>query len=197
MTAALQKMLDAQKKSLTRSQKSMAQKLSKASRYALAGCWINKGWQEQALANLMFVRQNPKGSFLMAMFMVDLGCQGVKDVNIITDLRAQDVQSLLEEALPDGDRVESGVAMAILVKALGFAATFEFEPHKEYIVGAALLRGLQPDARALQTVVVGDGKGKPVYYYGAEEDEATVKADRAKLDAACGPRGYRVKEIPA
>lgn len=190
----LEKILAKHKSKLSRKQKTLAQKLSKATRYELAGCWINAGWQEQALANLVFARKTPAG-FVLSMLMVDLGCQGVRDVNILMGLTPTQVEEVLAEALPEGERVDVGVAMAILIKALGFAAKFEFEPHPQYIVAAAFLRGLEPDARALQTVVVGDGKGKPVYYYGLFESEEESKAVRAKLDALCGPRGYRTRDM--
>lgn len=168
---------------MTRKQKLSAQQLAKASRYQWHGCLMNKGWQEQLLANMLLARALPGGEFAVMVVLVDLGCMGLKGVVVRPKVSAKELGEFVREALPEPEPCEPGLCMAILESAVEFGGRWGFWPDGEFFVAQAMCPRVDPEPFA-KRVRCGDEQGRPVYIQGPEDDAeailAQLKATRGK-----------------
>lgn len=160
-------------------------------------CYVTKGWDDEAKKRLHCVvvtHELDDTSLLPSAFLVDLGCEGVKDAFPMVPVPAGEgmerVLEKLSEWFPVGfQQVPPHVATAIVVRARGHADKlgFELSPRVERVFAVL------DDSEFVSTVEVPLGRnGKPVYAPEPDEDTRPVIQ---KLAKALGPDGF-VVELP-
>jgi hypothetical protein len=157
-------------------------------RLPLVGCFVNQAWRERHMASLIVFRDLGRGKLVVASALVDLGCLGVKDAWLRTDMEFMEYESALRRlrSLDDpGVPCEPELAVGILVAGKSYAAELGFEPHREWERVLQVLGPPSEDA-TLSEIPCGEG-GKPLYIAGPDDN---VPAVIGMLERRLGPDGF-------
>jgi hypothetical protein len=131
-------------------------------------------WQ-RGLGSLAIARQEPDGGLVVAVFLVDVHCLGVK--NALWHTMTPAGFEKLVEKLEVHDTM-GAIAPECLTKivqgAVAYARSFGFAPHPDYRHAAMLLEGIDP-ATCPQDFTFGRD-GKPFYVKGPNESNAQAEA---------------------
>jgi len=89
----------------------------------LEACYINAGWQENGLASIHLVRENPQRGFALACFLIDLWCAGFKDAWGQLNLLHDDIDRHVDRAEERFElvRIEPDAARHLVAGAIRFA----------------------------------------------------------------------------
>ena len=109
--------------------------IRRARSYPIHECLINEEWQEQSMAQILVARRQSEGMVLFGVYVVDLGCLGVKDAfakgNVpMSEYRDGIRHRLVEES--GAKRCPVELAHQIVYGALDYADALDFEPHKDF-----------------------------------------------------------------
>lgn len=143
---------------------------------------------DEGICNIIVLRQQPSGNYVMGVFLVDLFCLGIKDtffrfgiswnefVENFLEVYNADI-NILEETSPQN-------AQGIIKNSLEYAATLGISPHKEF----KLTQYILDDMKIVKSVQV-ERPEKPVY--------ASLRADYnplviAALNKSIGEGNYDV-----
>jgi hypothetical protein len=151
---------------------------------------ISRGWEQPAqLVQILVARRSPLGQIACGLFLVDLGCLGVKNAfGRLFDSEAdyrRELRDELEESRPHV-RGDLNLAAKIIREAIAYARDLGFEPHRDYRPASVVLSGADPDACPAKIPLGGDD-GKPFYIAGPY-DHARAIVD--KLIRRLGPDGF-------
>ena len=157
-------------------------------RLPLMGCFVNCGWRERHMASILVFRDRGQGRLVTAGVLVDLGCLGLKDAWVRTDMDFMEYEELVEHmrGLDDpGEPCEVELAAAILLAGKAYAAELGFQPHPEW---ERVLQVLGPPAAdaVLPEVPCGED-GKPLFIAGPDDDAEAIVG---KLERRLGPDGF-------
>jgi len=157
-------------------------------RLPLVGCFVNRGWRERHMASVMVFRDRGQGRLVMAGVLVDLGCLGVKDAWVRTDMDFMEYEELVAHMRgfeDPGESCEVELAVAILLAGRAYASSLGFEPHNE---SERVLQVLgSPSADAVLPEVPCGEDGKPLYIAGPDDD---VEHILGTLEQRLGPEGF-------
>ena len=170
----------------------MSKKRSKATvskvDWPLFECWISESWQEpEAITQILVARRAASTQVAYALFLVDLGCLGIKNADAATT-STPEYEELRETMLATQPLVLCSLDLAAKVvhEAIRYARGLGFKPHKDARKALKLLRDAQPE-RVDVPILLGDGTGKPFYVAGPFDNAKWVLH---KLDQAVGPGNY-------
>jgi len=166
-------------------------KLARAARYPRGQCWISRGWVEAGIASVTISRRRvDDGSLVAVMFLVDLGCLGVKDVALHNNARPATVTELVESA-PDGaEPIPFDDAARLIETAVAWAAHCGFAPVPEFEFARLIYADADPNASTLE---VECGKnGRPFYSSGPNDDVGLIVG---VLEERFGPDGFELVHI--
>ena len=112
---------------------------------------------------VMLARGTPRDGFVVAGFLLDIYCLGVKNAFLHTSLDESDVRDMIaavEQAAPL-QPVEPGYARKLLHEAVAYARSIGIQPHKDFAAGEVLFGDVVADAGNV-TFQFGF-EGKPLY----------------------------------
>jgi len=99
-------------------------------------CLIRDNWEESKFSPVLISRQKANGAIIMASYIVDMKCLGVKNTFFGYDLSPIRYRETIKEM---GDSmevnfvpIESTLAHNIIYGAVEFAEDCGFEPHKDF-----------------------------------------------------------------
>jgi hypothetical protein len=160
-----------------------------------AGDWplhevlLSKEWdQEGGLVQIMIARRSNLGQIAIGVFLVDLGCLGVKNAfgrlfNSHTEYQAQRRRFLSSEPIVPADL---NLAAKIIQEGIAYARRFGFEPHPDYGEAMWILGNAEPTA-CPDPIPLGDSEGKPLFVAGPYDNVSKIMA---RLTKAVGPDGF-------
>jgi len=153
-----------------------------AATWPLYECWINKNWQDVeltgggGLAEIIVARRSPSGQIGAAVFVVDLGCLGVKNAYarvFPSESAYADFFEHLDQASPLG-KADLNLVARVIEEGIAYAKRFGFRPSQGYYEAVPFLAGAKP---AESHVVVPLGRdGKPFYVSGPSDNPKQVIA---------------------
>ncbi len=160
--------------------------------FPLYGCWIADDYETEGLSPVFVVRQRPdNGRLVIASFMCDILCLGVKDVIFEQNADENRLDFMLD--MQPQDMVEASYEHArdVILGSVKYAASIGFLPH----VGYAQAQGtIEPD-KPFRYDERGFGmEGKPFYYAGPDDNYGAVFATleqnvgKGKFDYVLDPR---------
>jgi hypothetical protein len=169
--------------------KSYRNEIKAASGWPLHECLISENWKEPGeLVQILLARQSPTTAEIgVSLFLVDLGCLGVKDaMTRVFRTRAEYERDLRLNVMARGSFVACtpDLVARILREGIEYARKLGFKPNPDYH-DAVLLVGGDPDASD-ETVPLGKD-GQPFFVSGPFDDPVQVMR---KLDKAVGPGNY-------
>jgi len=151
---------------------SLTGKMTAAVKFPIHGCYISAACVDgRGMGPVMFVREKSPGQFVMAVFLIDSLCLGVK--NAMAAYRTRSELSEMLERMQEHGKFESvtpGVARGYVESAIAYAAALGFKPHDDY-------RKIEPIWGAVEPEPIPEhyqfGKdGRPVFIAGPGDDEA-------------------------
>ena len=150
---------------------------------------VNENWRDfGGLTQLVVSRRaEESGDIVAGVFLVDLGCLGVKN-GFLSFLYPGEYDHLVDGMRETQPMVacEPDLAAKIVLTGLEYADNLGFKPHPDAVEAFLVLLGA--DASACDELVPhGDGKGRPFYISGPHDN---VKRILATLDRTVGPEGY-------
>jgi hypothetical protein len=134
---------------------------TKARALPIYKCFVNKGWEEAGMADVIVMRRHVNGNVTAGIYLVDLMCLGIKDTfyffnepeEEIFDRFPVDVEVMFDE-------VEYNLAHNIIYAGYDFALDYGIEPNKEFAVTKFILEE-DNDKIPLIDIPVGDEDGLP------------------------------------
>lgn len=153
-------------------------------------CWISQDWQDpNEITQILVARRAGSGQVAYAIFLVDLGCLGIKNADAgVMDSTFEYEQELREVifATQPLEPCSLDLAAKVVHEAIAYARRLGFTPHKDTRKALKLIQDAQPD-RVSDTIPLGDGTGKPFYLAGPFDNVTSVLA---KLDHKVGAGNY-------
>jgi hypothetical protein len=151
-------------------------------------CLLPEEWQDTTqLTQILVSRRGPQGQIAMGLFLVDLGCLGVKDALFQVSQLHQDYKTLRDSVKERQGMISADLNLAakIIREAIAYADSLGFRPHRDYRQAKAMLGDADPDA-CDEEIPLG-WEGKPLYVSGPYDN---VDMIMAKLQRAVGPDGF-------
>jgi len=161
-----------------------------AANWPLRECLISRDWQNPGeIVQAVVARQSEQsGKVAVATFLIDLGCLGVKNANLVIEPSWGSYLSEVRERMTERQamaQTDLDTLAKIIREAIAYAASLGFKPHRDYAEAAQMLAGSDP---AASPVEVTPGKdGRPFFIAGPYDNVAQIIA---KLDKAVGLGNY-------
>ncbi len=173
-------------------QSGLRAELRGAGHWPLEECLITENWDKPGeIVQLVVARKAPDGGIGAAVFLIDLGCLGVKSATVTRwDSRGQYQAELRADlmAMQPMKPIDLNLAAKIVRDAVTYARGLGFSPDKDYYAAALLLEGAEPQ-QAQERVPLGGEDGRPLYIVGAYDNPTAVIA---RLNRAVGEGNYNI-----
>jgi hypothetical protein len=160
-------------------------RLRGAEKWLIVKALVSAVLWDRGIGYLLIARQESEGRLIMAVFLVDVYCLGVKNA-----FWRAGTHEDLEDLIRQTEKVQMMAAitpscLAKIVKgAVEYAQSFGFPPHPDYDHAALLLDGLDPSTCPNQFAFGRDGK--PFYIQGPNESFALATAISQRIQEADG-----------
>jgi hypothetical protein len=159
-----------------------------AAKWPLYECLISRDWEEPGeLVQILVARSSPEGAIGASVFLVDLGCLGVKNAFTRYFLSRGEYEAL-RRSISESQRLKKAdldLAAKIIQEGINYAERLGFKPHPDYYDAAMLLEGADP--AACPTPIPLGVDGKPFFVSGPHDNVPRIMA---KLERAVGPGNY-------
>lgn len=168
---------------------SMAGKMQASSRGEIIYCGICGTITSSGLGQVLIARQGPMRQVGLAVFLIDSGCLGVKDVLAILD-GPDRASKIIEQLENDRDLKPTtpGLARGLVESAVAYAQSLGFEPHADYRK-AAMIWG-EVEAESIEGHYTLGREGKPFYMNGPFEDQARQQHILRTLERTVGEGNF-------
>jgi len=154
-------------------------------------CWERESLFESdgGKGTVVVTRKTPGNQILMAAFLVDVFCLGVKDAHCML-IGEREYRFRLQQLLTHQDlvKVEPACAKKLVVDARDYAETLGFSPHRDYEFAKKILRDIQKE-QCPRTFAFGRN-GKPMYLAGPNDSAQFSRKVIDTLTAKLGTDGF-------
>ena len=166
--------------------------ISGAGSWSLLGCWINENWQNHtSLKQLVIARQNAAGIVGVGLFLIDLGCLGIKDAHSRGFSSEFEFKNELLEAIASTEPIQPcslDFGSKMIQTAIAYARGLGFEPHKDARKAMRLIGEAHPE-NCLDDIPTGGEDGKPFFISGPYDN---VNKVMSTLNRSVGAGNYNV-----
>lgn len=160
-------------------------RLHRAEKWPIIQAMVSSELWDQGLGHLVLAREEPDGGTVLATFLVDVYCLGVKDAFWRAGTR-EDLREILQQL--ERTQPLSPIDPACLVKivqgAVEYARSLGFTPHPDFRHASLLLAGIDP-SECREEFEYGKN-GKPMYIQGPHETPAQIRAILERTKEAGG-----------
>ena len=163
-------------------------RLRHADDYPVEACYLNADWKEQGLARIVVTRSQENGKIMVAAFLVDTFCLGVKNAFSNEGLVRRQIEAqLLPGYYQNGEPTKVGInyVKEIIYGAVDYARGLGFDPHPDFELSRHVL-GSEEIGRT-RNLTFGGPEGKPLYVAGPDDDAAAILR---KLRKGLGENGF-------
>ncbi len=157
-------------------------------------CWVNEGWNEEKLANIVVARQHTNNNCTLGMYLVDLNCLGIKDTQFLFNMPLHEYRELLEElsSRTEIEPIEYTLAHNIVFAGLEYAEDLGFNPHPDFSLTQYIM---EEDTEEIDLIDIECGfQGKPFYMRGPMDSDARAAQIIAQLDRVVGLGNYQIAD---
>jgi hypothetical protein len=167
-----------------------------AAKWPLYECLMTKNWTDvDEIVQILVARRQEDGPIVVASFLVDLGCLGVKDAALASFETAVEYREEYRDILTGSQpmaKADLNLVAKVIREAVAYAHTLGFDPPRDFREAQILLRDADPDA--CPTPVPLGRDGKPYFVAGPYDDPLLIFD---KLTKAVGPENFHyVVPIP-
>jgi hypothetical protein len=159
----------------------------------LGECFINSGWEEADICNVIITRKHVSGNITACCYLVDLGCLGVKRSTHIFNVPFSELEKRFMKN-KDIDISFIGIsyelAHNIIHAGIEYAEEYGFKPCKEYSSITSYF--LEDDTNDIPLIEIrcGGKDGKPIYVNSGFESSVQAKAILSQLEKTAGQGNY-------
>lgn len=156
---------------IRRKLREMARDIEVAKKWPLHECRVSDSFQEHLLSTVLISRARPDGAgYLVAFFLVDLGCLGVKSTHLQLFQNEEHYQEMINDhgAATGFPEVEPGFARRVIEVGHAYGTGLGFAQAPEYETLMAFLHNIEPDDTL--EIQCGGQDGKPVLIPGPDDD---------------------------
>lgn len=154
-------------------------------------CWMPENLFEKnvGIGNVVVSRKAAGGNILVAGFLLDVFCLGVKDT-FIRVMPPADYAGLLDRFRGTGPlaAIEPACARKLVESAVAYARDLGFAPYKDYGRSRRIFGEIET-ADCPRTFSFGSG-GKPLFMAGPHDPPGKVKRVIRTLEDHCGKDGF-------
>jgi hypothetical protein len=180
----------AQRRRQERATGSFSSLLPQAAALPIRQCLLADSVFKDGMGTLILARGGTMGPMNVAVFLLDAYCLGVKDL-ILRTVDYHQLPQLIDRLAGSGPlrAVDPAYARKLLHDLVRWAATFGFQPPREFVAAERLFGSIDPQSCSATFEFGKDGK--PFYVSGPTESPATVRRRMNQLLARLGPDGFR------
>ena len=157
--------------------------------WPLHECLLAKEWQEEgAIIQILVARRSPQGQIAVGVFLVDLGCLGVKAAFAnLFESKGEYNRELRGNVTTKQKMIKADVDLAakIIREAIAYARELGFRPDPDYRDAMPVLGNADPDA--CDTPIPLGKDGKPLFIAGPYDNVGRIMD---KLTRKLGPDGF-------
>lgn len=166
-----------------------AERMQRLGAAPLHSCLIQEDTFERGISTVILTREAKGGGLVLASFLVDVHCLGVKDVLFrhSDPVEIEDIVAAMEEQAPF-TAVDPSYARKLLRDCVAYARSLGIEPHPDYAATELLFGGASADA--CDASFVFGYEGKPLYVPGPSETPAKIWQRLEQLRRALGEDGF-------
>lgn len=150
----------------------------KARNLPIHKCWINSGWQEQGIAQVIVSRKHDNGNLTTGFYMVDLKCLGIRDTQYSFNRPDFELDEMLKESNVSLKmiNVDYNLVHNVLYAALEFADELGFKAHKDFNSVTKYI--IEEDTDDIELIEIECGNnGKPLFI----KTEAFSESETSKI----------------
>jgi hypothetical protein len=166
--------------------------VSGAGSWSLLGCWISEEWKNtMSLCQLVIARQNAAGIVGVGLFLIDLGCLGIKDAHSRGFTSEFEFKNELLDMIASTQPIQPcslDFAAKIVQTAIAYAKGLGFEPHKDARKALRLLGEAHPE-NCSDDIPTGGEDGKPFFMSGPYDN---VNKIMSTLNRSVGAGNYNI-----
>lgn len=165
---------------------------AQALRAPLYECWERKSLFEPdaGIGTVVVTRKTPGNQILMAAFLLDVFCLGVKDAHCMLMGEAEYRFRLQQlETHQDLVRIEPACAKKLVEEAQNYAEKLGFSPHRDYRFARKIFKDIQKE-QCPSTFAFGRD-GKPMYLAGPNDSAQFSRKVIDTLTAKLGTDGFQ------
>lgn len=157
-------------------------------------CWVNTGWEEAQIVTLIVARQHSNGNITAGLYLVDLGCLGIKDTfwyfNVPISEYRKELERLTE--MNEGiEKIDYVLAHNIVFAGIEFAEEYDFKPHRDFTSVTRYI--LAEDNEDIPVIEIDCGmEGLPFYMRGPNDSAAKASQIIAQLERVAGHGNYHL-----
>jgi len=168
---------------------SLASRVARAATTPILHCMLSEELFETGMGNLVLARGIAIGQPVIAAFLLDTFCLGVKDVMFrsVEGARLASIIDRLGAATPLAP-VEPSYARKLLHDLVQWAGALGIQPHQDYAAVEQLFGDVDP--RACSAAFRFGQEGKPLYVAGPSESQSMVRQRINELTRRLGPEGF-------
>jgi hypothetical protein len=187
--AKRRKAIVAQKRRREGATGSFSSLLPQAAASPIRQCLLADSVFKDGMGTLILARGGTMGPVNVAVFLLDAYCLGVKDM-ILQTVDAYQLPQLINRLAGSGPlrAVDPAYARKLLHDLVSWAATFGFQPPREFVAAERLFGSIDP--QSCDTTFEFGKDGKPFYIAGPTEPPVTVRRRMNQLLARLGPDGF-------
>lgn len=163
----------------------------------LEKCYIQEGWEEAKLCYIFISRKHTSGNFTFCMYLVDLGCLGVKDTIYQYNVAAEVINELLVNMKDEGvcfEEIPYELAHNIIYAGIDFAKKYGFEPCRDFISVTSHFLDEDTDDIPYIDIDCGGVYGDPIYINSGFESPAREKQIIVQLEKTAGKGNYNIDD---
>jgi hypothetical protein len=163
--------------------------LRQAGDWPLHEALLTEEWAEEgAIIQIVVARRSPRDQIAAAMFLVDLGCLGVKNAYARLFESHHEYQEIVRDMRSNQTMIPADLNLIakILDEGLGYARSLGFAPNPDYGQAKRILGEADPRVSSVR-IPLGGPEGKPFFVAGPYDN---VDRILAKLTKAVGPDGF-------
>jgi len=151
-------------------------------------CLINPSWREHGLAHILISRRQPGGNLVVATYLVDTWCLGLKRTYCEADVPPGEYKARLRAGMYQEERPAKcplPLAHQIIYGAIDYAERFGFTPDRDFRLSRFVLE--ERDSIELSHDIEFGKNGKPFYVSGPHDNPKRVIA---QLRSAVGEGNF-------
>lgn len=155
----------------------------------LHACLMQEGVFERGNSMVILTRRGEGDGLMMAAFLLDVHCLGVKDV-LFRQSDTEEVEAVIAAMEDDAPflPVDPSYARKLLRDCVAYARSLGIEPHPDYAATELLFGSASADACDVSFAF--GHEGKPLYVPGPDDTPAEIRRRLAQLRRRLGEDGF-------
>ncbi|MEW6208341.1 MAG: hypothetical protein AB1631_08235 [Acidobacteriota bacterium] len=159
--------------------------IRRVSHFPLRECLISEEWSKSGLAHIIFARNRPDNQVAIGVFMVDIGCLGVKSAFANPAISLAQYDQMLRSNPEKMARTDPACAVKLILGALDYAKRLDFKPDPDYYYAREIFGDIDPES--CEEIFEYGRDGKPFYFSGPHDN---VNRIINQLRRKVGPDGF-------